>query len=122
MSIYTGASMTKRLPTLDEEIARALSEAAASGELAAARGYGKPLPAIPGWAETPEALRMPFKILRDAGVAPAEIEFFHERARLRAAVEACSDAAERERLRRDLSLVEAKISMRLESLRINAKI
>ena len=37
------------MPTLDEQIAQALKEAEASGELKAARGYGKPLPEIPGW-------------------------------------------------------------------------
>ena len=110
------------MPTLDEEIARALREAAESGELARAKGYGKPLPDIPGWDETPEALRMPFKILKDAGVPPPEVELFHERARLRAAVEACADAQERERLMKQLSELEQKISLRLESLRIHAQI
>jgi hypothetical protein len=110
------------MPTLDERIAKALEEAAASGELAGARGYGKPLPEIAGWHETPESLRMPFKILKDAGVAPAEVELFHERARLRAAIEGCADAAERERLGRELGLLEAKIALRLESLRANARL
>ena len=110
------------MPTLDEEIARALREAAASGELERAKGYGKPLPELPGWNDTPEALRMPFKILKDAGVAPPEIELFHERARLRAAIEGCEDAAERERLMKELGMLEAKIALRLESLRGNARI
>ena len=109
-----------RIRTLDEEIARHLQEALESGELAAARGYGQPLPAIPGWDETPEALRMPFKILKDAGVPPPEIELFHERARLRRAVENCTDAAEREVLRRQLAELEQRIALRLEALRINS--
>ena len=110
------------MPTLDEQIAQALKEAEASGELRAARGYGKPLPEIAGWEETPEALRMPFKILRDAGIAPPEVELFHERARLRAAIEASADAAERERLGKELGILEAKIALRLEALRLNAKL
>ena len=108
--------------TLEEEIARALREAEASGELAAARGYGRPLPEIPGWADTPEALRMPFKILKDAGVPPPEVELFHERARLRAAIEACADEAQRRELAKALSLLEAKIALRLEALRANAQL
>jgi len=110
------------MPTLDEQIAKALQEAAASGELASAKGYGKPLPEIAGWDDTPEALRMPFKILKDAGVAPPEIELFHERSRLRETLEACTDAAERERLGKELGILEAKIALRLESLRANAKL
>ena len=114
------ADRLDRIRTLDEEIARHLQEALESGELAAARGFGQPLPEIPGWDETPEALRMPFKILKDAGVPPPEIALFHERARLREAVEACTDAAGREILRRQLSELEQRIALRLEALRINS--
>ena len=59
--------------TLDEEIARRLQEAADSGELSGAKGYGKPMLEDPGWEATPAALRMPMKILKDASVAPPEI-------------------------------------------------
>jgi hypothetical protein len=110
------------MPTLDDEIARYLEEARASGELQAAKGYGKPLPGIAGWEETPEALRMPFKILKDAGVPPPEIALFHERARLRSTLDACTDEEERGRLTRALSDLEQKISLRLESLRANANL
>lgn len=58
--------------TLDEEIARRLQEAADSDELSSAKGYGKPLPEDPAWQATPEALRMPMKMLKDAGATPRE--------------------------------------------------
>jgi hypothetical protein len=107
---------------LDEEIARHLQEALASGELERAPGFGQPLPEIAGWEETPEALRMPFKILKDAGVPPPEIALFHERARLRAAAASCTDPLEAERLRASLTEVEQKIALRLEALRINGRL
>jgi hypothetical protein len=69
--------------TFDEEIARRLQEAADSGELQGAKGYGKPTPEDSAWDATPEALRMPMKILKDAGAAPPEIAMFHERAQLK---------------------------------------
>jgi len=103
--------------TIDEEIARHLQEAAASGELAKAPGYGKPQADDPGWDETPAALRMPFKILKDAGVAPPEIALFHERAALREELKACTDEAERKRLGQRLSELEQAIALRLEALR-----
>ena len=106
--------------TLDEEIARHLKEAAESGELRQAKSYGKPLPEDPGWESTPEALRMPMKILKDAGVVPAEIEWFHERARLKALIEAASDQAERRQLQLKLIELEQKIALRLEALRVNS--
>ncbi|QPF76178.1 DUF1992 domain-containing protein [Roseateles sp. DAIF2] len=109
--------------TLDEEIARKLREAQASGELATAKHYGKPLPEEDeGWSATPDALRMPFKILKDAGYAPPELALFHERARLRAALEACADEGERPKLQRQLSELEQSLALRLESLRINASL
>jgi len=110
------------MPTLDEEIARHLQEALESGELRQAPGFGKPLPETPGWDETPEALRMPFKILKDSGFAPPEIVLFHQRAEMRMLLEACTDEVEKERLRHALSELEQKISLRLESLKSNARI
>ena len=44
-----------KMRSLDEEIARRLAEAAASGELSRAEGYGKPMVDDAGWNDTPEA-------------------------------------------------------------------
>jgi len=108
--------------TFDEEIARHLQEAAASGELGSAKGYGQPLAADPGWEATPAALRMPMKILKDAGVVPHEIAMFHERARLRTALAAAADAGERRNLQRQLGELEQILAFRLESLRVNSEL
>ena len=107
------------MPTQDEEIARHLREALASGELAGTEGFGKPLPEDAGWNATPESLRMPFKILKNAGFVPPEVELFHERASLSAALASCTGEAEQAEVRRKLSDLEQKIALRLESLRIN---
>ena len=106
--------------TWDQEIERRLQEAAESGELGRAKGYGKPLADDPGWNSTPDALRMPMKILKDAGVPPPEIALFQQRARLRAAVDAAADPDERKRLQLELSQLEQMLALRLESLRIFA--
>jgi len=105
--------------SLDEEIARQLAEAARSGELEKAESYGKPLAETEGWSDTPEALRMPFKILKDAGVVPREVEMFRERAALARALENCADEAEHHSLAQKLSELEQAIALRLEALRIN---
>src|SRR6188508_334813 len=110
------------MPTQDEEIARHLREALASGELAGTEGFGKPLPEDAGWDATPEALRMPFKILKNAGFVPAEVELFHERAALSASLETCPAGPERVELRRKLSDLEQRIALRLEALRINGSL
>src|SRR5262245_34892019 len=105
--------------TLDEEIARYLQAALDSGQLREAESFGKPLPHDPGWDSTPEALRMPMKILKDAGAVPPEIEWFHERARLRAAMTAAVDPDTRRKLQLRLTDLEQKIALRLEALRRN---
>ncbi|HUR89595.1 MAG TPA: DnaJ family domain-containing protein [Ramlibacter sp.] len=106
------------MATLDEEIAKHLAAAAASGELQAAPSYGKPLARAEGWDDTPEELRQAFKILKDAGFVPPEVAWFHERAQVRALAESATDPVERERLQRQLSDLEQKIALRLEALRI----
>jgi Domain of unknown function (DUF1992) len=108
------------MPTFDEEIARRLKEAADSGELSRTEGYGKPLPEDTGWDSTPAALRMPMKILKDAGAAPPEIALFHERARLRASMQAAVVPDEREKLQKQLNELEQLLALRLESLRIHS--
>lgn len=110
------------MKTLDQQIADHLAEAAASGELKAAPSYGKPLTQPEGWDETPAELRQAFKILKDAGFAPPEIALFHERARLRAMLESDASSETRKSLERELSELEQKIALRLESLRINSQL
>lgn len=105
------------MPTQDEEIARHLREALRSGELAKAQGFGQALVHDAAWEATPDDFRMPFKILKDAGFAPPEVEMLRERARLRALRDATTDAAERVRLQALLSDLSQKITVRLEAMR-----
>jgi hypothetical protein len=103
--------------TMDEEIARHLQQAAESGELSRIEGYGKPLPQDAGWEATPEELRMPFKILKNAGFVPPEVEMFHERAALTAALHTCQVDSERLVLQGKLSALQQKLAVRMEALR-----
>jgi hypothetical protein len=104
------------LRTQDELIAAHIAEALRSGELRAAPSFGRPLSQPEGWDETPAEFRLPFKILKNAGVMPPEIELFHRRAALRRELaEACSDH-ERKALQRRLSELEQFIALRLESM------
>ena len=109
------------MPTFDEEIARRIKEALDSGELGQAKGYGKPMPDDPGWDATPAALRMPMKILKDAGAAPPEIALFHDRARVKSLIASTADPCERQKLQHQLTQLEQQISLRLEMLQISSK-
>ena len=110
------------MPTQDEEIARHLREAAASGELSRVPGYGKPLPQDPGWEAAPDEFRMPFKILKNAGFAPPEVALFHERAALSAALDTETDPEQRRVLGQQLSDLQQKISLRLEAMRVRGSV
>ncbi len=110
------------MPTQDEVIAKHLQDALAKGELQTAAGFGKPMHEDKGWEATPDALRMPFKILKRAGFVPAEVEIFRQRAELNAKLaadlsEAKLSQAERDALMRELSSLEQSISLRLEAMR-----
>ena len=102
---------------LEDEIGRKLREAEAAGELRSAKGYGEPLGQHEGWEQTPDELRMPFKILKDAGVVPAEIEMLKQRTVLKEQISACANAAEAGQLQQELAALEVSISLRLEALR-----
>ena len=106
-----------KLQILEDEIGRKLTEASDSGELKSARGYGMPLQEIAGWAETPVSLRMPFKILKDAGVIPAEIEMMKFRAQLKNQLNEVTDPEVQRAILQKLSQLEQAISLRLEALR-----
>ena len=110
------------MSTLDDEIARKLQEAAAAGELRLAKSWGRPMAAWAGWDETPAELRMPYKILKDAGYAPPEIGLFQLRAALRKRLEGTSDDGLAALLRGQLLELEQRIALRLEGLRISGNL
>ncbi|MDH2242746.1 hypothetical protein N5J70_12395 [Pseudomonas sp. GD03909] len=77
---------------------------------------GEPLVVDEGWLQTPPGLRLPFSVLKSAGVPPREVELLAQRAALRERLDACSDTQQRACLKRDLSELEQHIAFRLEAL------
>jgi len=112
----------QRLQLLDDHIGRALRRSEASGELQSAPSWGKPLDFGDGYAETPPELRMGYKILKDAGVVPPEVETLRAIAGLRRELEAAvgDDARERS-LRRRIAALELANEMRRETMRRDAR-
>ncbi len=104
------------MTTIDEHIAQCLREAQQSGELARAKSYGKPLDFGDGYFETPEELRLGYKILKDAGYVPAEVEMFKQVATLREKLAACTDEAKAAALRARIVDLGQRIALRLEKL------
>jgi hypothetical protein len=109
------------MPTMDEVIADALRFSQYSGELQSAPSYGKPLAVDAGWEATPVELRMPYKILKDAGVLPPEVLMLQQAAALQAELDKLPDpdAAEAQALRQRLVEMRQRLALRFERLRIS---
>ena len=88
---------------------RKIAEALARGELANLPGEGRPL-ALEDDALVPEELRAAYRILKNAGYVPPEVEAFTEIAQLEALVcGEAEDAAARSKAARKLALLRTKI-------------
>ena len=110
------------MPTLDDHIAQSLRDSERSGELRSAPSYGKPLAPIDGWDETPEEFRLPFKMLKEAGIVPPEVEAMRELAALKSELEACTDADSQQALRQRISDRQQAIALRLEGMRMSGRL
>lgn len=104
------------LQQLEDHIGEQLRESERSGELQRAPSWGKPLQFGDGYDETPAELRMPMKVLKDAGIVPPEVEALHRLAALRRDAAAATDADTRRRLAQQASELEQRIRLRLERL------
>lgn len=102
---------------VDEQIARQIAEAEKRGDLRGAEGYGKPLAEDDGWQQTPDEVRMPFKMLKSAGIVPHEVELIRERAALRQRLAAATTETETRAAQQALAQVELTLALRMESLR-----
>ncbi|MDP2006756.1 MAG: DUF1992 domain-containing protein [Rubrivivax sp.] len=108
----------QRLKLLEDDIGRALDESARNGELQSAPSYGKPLNLGDGYDDTPAELRMPMKVLKDAGVLPPEVETMRRIAALEARAAAAAEP-EAAALRREVVELRLALSLRLERLRMS---
>lgn len=78
-----------------------IQQAMRQGKLANLSGRGKPLP-VEDYSGVPEDLRIGFKILKNAGVLPPEMELRKEILTLRDLVSACTDLEQEKLLQQKL--------------------
>lgn len=105
------------LRMVEDHIGRHLAESEKTGELQAAPSFGKPLNYGDRYFETPEDLRMGYKMLKDAGYVPPEVELMQEIEALRHTLEAAPDSADAPAHRLRLSEMRQKLAMQLDRLR-----
>lgn len=111
------AEREQRLLKLEDHIAEHLRDAEASGELRSAPSWGRPLDLLDGYALTPGALRMPMKVLKNAGVVPHEVTMMRELHALRQTIDATNDPERLRALRQRASELQQAIALRLERLK-----
>ena len=113
----------QRLKLLEDHIGRSLTESHQSGELQSAPSYGKPLNLCDGYNETPDELRMGFKILKDAGVVPPEVELMRQIEALRQSLTSLPEGGDAARHgRQRLSEMQQQLALRLEKLRASGSL
>ncbi len=105
-----------RLRMVDDHIGRSLAESEANGELQSASNFGKPLDFGIGYAETPEELRMGFKILKDAGFVPPEVELMRDIEALNRKIGCSINTQEVLQMKAQLAHMRQKLAMSMERL------
>lgn len=104
------------LPGFDKIVEERIREAASRGEFDDLPGRGKPL-VIEDDSHLPEELRLAYKILKNAGCVPAEIELRKEIVQTEDLLAGIEDAAERYRAMKRLNFLVMKLnSMRKASI------
>jgi len=102
---------------VDDIIKQWVQKVEATGELRSHPEFGKPLRFDDGYLETPAELRMVYKILKNAGYVPAEVELLQRVAQLKETLAATRDAAEQQRLRAQLGELQQRVAIVLDKLR-----
>lgn len=90
---------------------RKIREAMERGEFKDLAGRGKPLVMEEDLAGVPAELRMAYKVLKNAGFVPPEVELRNEIVSLRELVNAVEDDEERRKKQRELDFKLLKLSM-----------
>src|SRR2546422_5971535 len=98
---------------LDFLAERRIAEAVSRGELDDLPGQGQPLP-LDDEPLVPEDLRVAYRILKNGGFVPAEVQTFNEIAQLErfVAAEAGDDTAARAKALKKLALLRTRVESR----------
>lgn len=110
----------RNLKLVEDHIGRSLAESEKSGELKRARDWGKPLDFGDGYDETPADLRMGYKVLKDAGVVPPEVELMQRLGEMRSRLARLDpDSPEAATLAREVNDLQVAVALRIEALAKN---
>ena len=102
---------------VDEVIRQWVQKVEKTGEMRNVPGFGEPFNFNDGFLETPTELRMAYKILKNAGYVPAEVEMVQMLALLREQLDVTKGDKEQRELRTKIAELQQKVTMMLEAMR-----
>ena len=105
------------MSAVDELIKQWVKRAEQSGELKNNPLHGKPLNMNDGYLDTPKEVRMAFKILKNAGYLPAEVQAAKDLAGLKKRLKECTDEQKKCELKVKIANAQQKVTMMLERVR-----
>jgi hypothetical protein len=101
---------------IDDIIGQWVKKAERSGELRHGKYWGKPLNLDDGFEQTPARLRMTYRILKNAGYVPYEVELLQTLADRKEAYLSVTDPQQASDLAREIAQLEQKLSVVIEGL------
>ncbi len=101
---------------VDDIIGGWVRAAEKSGEIKKLPGYGKPLD-LDEDRHVPPKYRMAFRVLKNAGYTPPEVEMIQRVAELRAEIEKESDRTKHADLKKELKEVQSKLDVALDKFK-----
>jgi len=93
---------------IDRVAENLITEAVERGEFSGLPGSGRPLPPYDD-ADVPDEIRTAYRMLKNAGCVPPELEWRRERLRIEELLEAVADPAERAALSGRLVVIVTRI-------------
>jgi len=100
--------------SIESSIEQRIREAIERGDFDDLKGKGKPLD-LDAYFAMPEDMRMAFAMLKSNDFIPDEVEKLKEIARLKEAISACADDAEKAVLTKKLNEMSLSLTLLLES-------
>lgn len=97
--------------TSDDITGKWVKEAEASGELKGLKGFGKKIDLQDDYASTPDELKIAFKVLKNSGYTPPQVNLFKELEGLRQKLAEETDDEERKAIQKQMADKQLKIQM-----------
>ncbi|MGW9128626.1 DnaJ family domain-containing protein [Paenibacillus chitinolyticus] len=103
---------------LDSLVEQRIQEAIRNGDFDNLPGKGKPL-VLEDWSAVPEELRLSYKIIKNSGFLPEEMQLRKDMITLEELLACCHDEEERDKLKKTLNAKKLRFNMLMEERSMN---